>query len=113
MAWTDKEGRTWLHRRPNGWPPDNKAPDGGVSYGWRRVTNGRVQFAKQWWTAAELSSREGRFIRVETDCYYWTEASAYLGHEDACPETYRAHHNSFYENGILLSSLGDTVRAKA
>jgi hypothetical protein len=112
MAWTDSKGNTWLHRRPNGWPPDSRAPDGGVSYGWRRVSKGRVQFAQQWWTAPELEQHEGKYVRIDTECPWWTKAMAYAGHPDACPETMLEHINSFFGVGFPLVPIDDTGRAK-
>lgn len=37
MAYTDSKGRRWIARRPNGWPNDNKAPDGFTINGYRRI----------------------------------------------------------------------------
>ena len=37
MTYTDSQGRRWKGRRPNGWPNDQKAPDGFTVNGYRKV----------------------------------------------------------------------------
>ena len=97
MAWTDSQGHTYRHRRPNGWPTDDKCPDGALASGWRRVVNGRVRFAQEWWVAPELAALEGRFIRVQSECPYWTKANGWAGAQHATPENMGETLRSFYE----------------
>lgn len=102
MAWRH-DGYVYKGRRKNGWPHDVCAPDGGLSYGWRRVSSGRVKFNGQYFTAPELSTRNGTFIRVEIGDYWGSYYLAYLGAEGVTPENYETHHSSFYQKSIHLN----------
>lgn len=69
-------GRFRPKLRPNGYPPDVKAPDGFLLGGWRRVTKGGyIRLGRTRWTHPDMAKRVGEYCFVHVDCGWATEAS--------------------------------------
>lgn len=114
MAWRDKDGVRWNARRSNGWPIDDKAPDGYTVAGYRRIDKqGRIRFGGTYWTHEKMRENVGRVVRacwggIPGD-FNDERAVVFFGHPDATPENIVEHHSSFYDprNQIYANDCGD------
>lgn len=56
--------------------PDQRAQDGIVADGWRKVRKGGVvKFASAWWTHPELKNHVDQFVYLSNPDYWMTELS--------------------------------------
>lgn len=111
MTWRDKSGVRWNARRPNGWPNDDKAPDGFTVAGYRRIDGkGRVRFDGGYWTNERFTDMVGRFVLVHFRNWPSTVVAA-IGAPDTNPNNLfeDGRHSSFYEwrNEVVLTCVGD------
>jgi hypothetical protein len=76
-------------------PTDDRAPDGFVVAGYRRVgRNGTVRFDKQVWAHPEFVP--GEYVRC---AFNWPEVIAYVGMTGTNPDNIRdaSRHTTFYD----------------
>ena len=114
MAWRDKNGVRWKHRRSNGWPTDTKAPDGYTVGGWRKIDQkGRIRFGGSYWTHEKMRENLGRVVRVDWgghpgDCTAEV-AVVHFGNPETTPENLMDHHASFFNfrTAVYAESCGD------
>jgi hypothetical protein len=65
-GWEDDRGQVWRCRKPDGWPTDNKAPDGFTVNGYRRVRkDNTILFLDTRWTHAKIKSGDMLFVILE------------------------------------------------
>jgi len=76
MSYRDSQGRRWKGRRPNGWPIDQKAPDGFTVNGYRRVRKDKTfRFSDTDWAC---DFEPGSVVYVWLNCGWATEVCAVL-----------------------------------
>lgn len=111
-GYEDTKGRRWRHRRPNGWPNDDKAPDGFVVKGFRKVDNkNRLRFGGCYWTHPDFLP--GMIVNVEVNDPYGAAVNGVIIDEKWTPDTIADDYWAFLEHagafhrGLRLENVGD------
>ena len=101
MVWCPGDGYKYSGRRADGWPDDQRAPDGYLVGGFRKVRKGGILLASgARWQDDRLLSYVGKMVRYDLADPFSIEINIYVGaHADGIevtPHNYLDHHSSFY-----------------
>lgn len=113
-GYKDSKGRLWRHRRPNGWPNDDKAPDGYTVSGYRLSdAQGRIRFGGSYWAHPDIKPRAMHYVNL--NCAWGTEIQVIpvdtaTWNPDTMGDDYRAflEHTHDFMRSVKPENVGDT-----
>jgi hypothetical protein len=102
-----------MGRRADGWPDDERAPDGYLVGGFRKIRkDGIILASGHRWQHDDLLPHVGKMVRYDLVDPFSIEINVYIGAHadgfDVTPYNYVEHHSSFYQNFIRPKCLDAT-----